>query len=117
MPHDARELADQLVALAEASRAALTRLRAGDETELVSLLDARERLVQALEAATVAYADPALVEAARQAIALDAEIMTVLEEHRNTVARQLERLVNQRHSLATYGGRRDAGGMYVERLG
>jgi hypothetical protein len=117
MPHAAAELAAELVALAEASRAALTRLRAGDESELVSLLDARERLVQALEAATVAYADPALVEAARQAIAMDAEIMAALEEQRNTVARQLERLVSQRHSLASYGGRRDGGGMYVERLG
>ena len=117
MPHDAPELARQLVALADVSRAALTRLRAGDERELVSLLDGRERLVQALEAATVAHADPALVEAARQAIALDAEIMAVLEEQRNTVARQLQRLVSQRHSLASYGGRRDDGGMYVERLG
>ena len=117
MPHDARELTAELVALAEASRAALTRLQTGDESELVALLDARERLVGALEAATIAYADPALIEAARQAIALDAEIMRVLEEQRNTVARQLERLVSQRHSLASYGGHRAAGGMYLERLG
>jgi hypothetical protein len=117
MPLDAAELAAELSALAAASRDALTRLRAGDERDLVALLEARERLVQLLEAATVAEPDAALAEAARQAVALDAEITAVLEQQRSAVAQRLERLVSQRRSLAAYGGQRGNAPIYVERLG
>jgi hypothetical protein len=118
MPHGAPELAAELAALAEASSAALARLRAGDEAGLVALLDARERLVQVLEAVTVADRDhPALAEATRRAVALDTEIIGVLNEQRRAVARQLELLVSRRHSLATYGGSRDSSPVYIERLG
>jgi hypothetical protein len=117
MPPGAAELTAELLSLAAASRAALTRLAAGEERELVALLDARERLVQLLEATTVTEPDPALVESARQAVALDAEITAMLEQQRRAVARTLERLVSQRRSLAAYGGSRGDAPMYVERLG
>jgi hypothetical protein len=117
MPLGAPELAAELVALADASGAALARLHAGDESELVALLDARERLLAVLEAATVAEASPALAEAARRAVALDGEIVAVLEHERTVIAQQLERLVSSRRSLASYGGPRAGGPLYVERLG
>ena len=117
MPLGAPELTAELSALAAASRAALTRLRAGDERELVKLLETREHLVEALEAATVTEPTSALFEAAQQAVALDGEITAVLEEQRSAVAQELERLVSQRHSLAAYGGHRGAAPLYVERLG
>jgi hypothetical protein len=117
MPLGAAELTTELSALAAASRDALTRLRGGDERDLVALLDARERLVQLLEATTVMEPSAPLVEAARDAVALDSEITAVLEQQRSAVAQRLERLVSQRRSLAAYGGRRGNAPLYVERLG
>ena len=109
-------LTTELAALAEASSAALSRLRAGDESALVGMLETRERLLEALEAATVEERDPALLDAASRAVALDGEIVAALEEQRSAVAQQLEKLVSHRHSLAGYSGHRETGGAFVERL-
>jgi hypothetical protein len=109
-------LTAELAALAEASSDALSRLRAGDESALVGMLETRERLLQALEAATVEDHDPALLDAASRAVALDGQIVAALEEQRSAVAQQLEKLVSHRQSLAGYGAHRDSGGAFVERL-
>jgi hypothetical protein len=110
------ELAAGLAALAEASSDALSRLRAGDESALVEMLETRERLLQTLEAATVEDRDPALLDAANRAVALDGQIVAALEEQRSAVAQQLEKLVSHRQSLAGYGAHRDSGGAFVEKL-
>jgi hypothetical protein len=109
-------LTAELAALADASSAALTQLRAGDESALVGMLETRERLLQALEAATVEEHDPALLDAANRAVALDGQIVAALEEQRSAVAQQLEKLASHRHSLAGYSGHRESGGAFVERL-
>jgi hypothetical protein len=114
MPHV--DLAAELNALAEASADALSRLRDGDEHGTVEVVERRERLLHELGEHTVDVG-PALVEAARAAMALDPELMAMLRSHQADIGRRIQRLAHARRSLSSYGATGPRSALYVERLG
>jgi hydroxypyruvate isomerase len=79
------------------------------------LVARRERLAAALEDQAV-EADEAVLEAARRALALDAELVAALRVRLAEMGREVETTMQTRRSLRSYGA--PAGGsLFVERLG
>ena len=115
MAHGHPELRAELEALAVLSTDALTRVRAGEEAALEELLARRERLTAALADQAV-EADVSVLEAARRALALDAELLAALRGRLAGMGREVETTMQTRRSLVSYGA--PAGGsLFVERLG
>ena len=106
----------ELEALAAASAAALVRLRAGDDHEVVRLVERREHLLHVL-AEQPFVAGSAVAGAARRAIALDAELIAALRARQAEVGRRIDALTRARHSLRSYGHARPGSAVYIERLG
>jgi hypothetical protein len=111
----AADLAAELNALADASAAALALLREGDEGGVAELCERRERLLGAL-AGWPLDARPEIVEAALRALALDTEIVALLEERKGEVGGKIARLTRARQSLSSYGPARPPTPSYLERL-
>jgi hypothetical protein len=116
MARASADLQAELTALAEASAAALDRLRDGDETAVEDLLERRERLLGVL-ATWQRPVEPAVMEAARRAVALDAELVTTLRTRLTEVGREIERMTRTRRSLISYGATPPGSSIFVERLG
>ena len=114
MPRASAELHAELEALAFAGAEALDRLRDDDETGVLALLERRERLLSLLAAAPPVV-DDAVADAARRAIALDAELMAALKARLTVVGQELEHITRTRRSLASYGTTTTSS-VYVERL-
>ena len=116
MPRDTAELRVELERLAAASAAALARLREGDETGVVALIERRESLLRSLPDCAL-EPDAAVMEGTRGAVALDAELVRALLAWHEGVGRDLARVTQARRALASYGASRSGSAVYVERFG
>ena len=115
MPRANAELRAEFEALADASAAALMRVRTGDESGVREVVERRERLIIALTENAV-EPDDAVMAAAQRAIALDTELVAALRLRLAGMGREVETTMHARRSLMSYGT--PAGGsLFVERLG
>jgi hypothetical protein len=114
MPRAHAELHAELEALAFASADALDRLRDDDESGVLALIAQRERVLTLLAAARPAL-DETVMDAARRAIALDADLLTALRTRLTAAGREIEQVTRTRRSLASYGAT-PTGSVFVERL-
>ena len=115
MPRALPELRAELEALADASAAALGRLRAGDEAGVRELVERRERLIGVLAEGSI-QADDSVMAAAVRAVALDSELVQALRVQVAQMGREVEDIMRTRRSLVSYGATPPSS-VFVERFG
>jgi MoxR-like ATPase len=104
----------ELARLSEETRA---RLRDGDDDFLEAALERRDALLAAIAETPVRPGEAPEVSAAiRQALALDRELLALLESRREEVRRDIARITEGRAALQSYRGAAPSGAIYIERL-
>ena len=114
-PARATALYEALVRLSEAT---VARLRDGEDAGLPSAMDERNALLGAIAVTPVSPAEAPEIDAAiRRVLALDQELLSLVEACKAQVSQELARIAASRAALESYRCAPASSAAYFERLG
>lgn len=104
--------------LARLSQETCARLQAGDDEFLVEAIARRDVLLAAIAKTSIGLDEaPEVSLAIRHALALDRDLLALLESRREQVRKDLAQVAEGRAALQSYRGASPSGAIYIERLG
>lgn len=114
-PPRAIALYGELVRLGEAT---VGRLRDGDDAGLASAMDERDALLAAIAGTSVSpFEAPEIAAAIRRVLALDQEMVALVEGLQAQVKEKLAKVAAGRTALGSYRATPPGSAAYIERLG
>ena len=114
-PPRATALYRELVRLGEAT---VGRLRDGDDAGLSSAMDERDALLAAIARTSVSPLEaPEIAAAIRRVLALDEEMLALIDVLQAQVSQKLAKIAASRAALGTYRSAPPASAAYIERMG
>jgi hypothetical protein len=114
-PPRATALYRELVRLGEAT---VGRLREGDEAGLPSAMDERDALLAAIARTSVSPLEaPEIAAAIRRVLALDQEMLALIEGLQAQMSQTLAKIAASRAALGSYRAAPPGSAAYIERLG